>query len=635
MHRTERLISRPGAVEAFVAAGTAALGFANGGYGNVAVAIVAIATWVVAGLVAWSRPAPLTRASSITVACLAGLFALSLLSMAWADDAGRAFIAAARVGGYLGMLVLAVLAIPQTGARRWLAGVAIGLGIVVGAGLATRLDPSLFGGGDQSLDATFPNANGRLSYPIGYWNGLAAIGALGIVLLTWLSDAAAPRRRALAPALMPAYWLTIYLTSSRGGIAAALFGVALIVWLGRRRLPRGLGAVLGALGGAALIGAAHGSASFLAGDGSTDARHYGALMAIATVAVGALVAFVRLRTDGWAERPRTRPHVDRRLAIAVAAVTAVVALIVIDPVSKYDEFQRPGFGASSFSPGQRSLLSASGTGRFQFWSTALGAWESSPAHGIGAGNYELYWNAHPGGEIVVKNAHSLYLETLAELGPVGLALLLGFLGSAPVLLFRRLRERDDDDLAVAFALVATGALSAAVDWTFQLPAAFAPVVLGAAVLCCAGATASVTAPARRRALGRVGIVAVAWVAVGCGVVILLAEQALSASRDADRRGDLQAAVVDARRAASIEPFSPEPQIQLALVQAQAGNRGAANQAAAQATNLAPGDWRAWYAVFQIAAAQRDPAAAAAAATQLERTLPVPLGVAFRQLRGAG
>ena len=46
---------------------------------------------------------------------------------------------------------------------------------------------------------------------------------------------------------MPAYWLTIYLTSSRGGLAASLLGVALVVWLGRRRLPRGFGVLLGAL----------------------------------------------------------------------------------------------------------------------------------------------------------------------------------------------------------------------------------------------------------------------------------------------------------------------------------------------------------------------------------------------------
>jgi Flp pilus assembly protein TadD len=210
-------------------------------------------------------------------------------------------------------------------------------------------------------------------------------------------------------------------------------------------------------------------------------------------------------------------------------------------------------------------------------------------------------------------------------------LLLGFLGSAPVLLFRRLRERDDDDLAVALALIVTGALAAAVDWTFQLPAVFAPVVLGTAVLCCGGAGASAIAPARRRAFGRLGIVALAWVAAGSGVVILLTEQALSASHSADRRGDLQAAVTDARRAAGIEPFSPEPQIQLALVQLQAGNLDAAKEAADEATRLAPGDWRTWLVSLKVAGKREDRSGAVRSVAELERTLPVPLS----QLTSAG
>ena len=71
------------------------------------------------------------------------------------------------------------------------------------------------------------------------------------------------------------------------------------------------------------------------------------------------------------------------------------------------------------------------------------------------------------------------------------------------------------------------------------------------------------------------------------------------------------------------------------MQEQAGNLDAAKDAAAQATNLAPDDWRSWYAAFQVAAARKDPAAAAAAATELERTLPVPLGVVFPDLGAAG
>ncbi len=627
MHRSERLISRPGAVAASVATGTAAVGFVQYLNSSVGIAIIAVAAWLLAAAVAWIvRPAPLSRAALVTVACLGGLFVLSIASMAWADDAGRALIAATRVGGYLGLLALVVIAVPRTGPRPWLAGVAAGLGIVVLAGLATRCDPSLFGGGDRSLVREFANAGGRLSYPIGYWNGLGACAALGLVLLAWLLDAASPRGRALAVGLMPAYWLTLYLTSSRGGFVAAAAGLIMVVALGERRFPRAFGVALGIVGGGVLVLAARGNSGFLAGADTSSARDYGVLMALATIACGAVLAFVRLRAGEWIERPRSGPRVNARLVVAGAVVAGLLAVIAIDPASRYDEFQRPGFGASSFNPGQRSIVSANGTGRFQFWSAALHAWESSPVHGIGAGNYELYWNTHPDGEIVVVNAHSLYLETLAELGPVGLALVLGFLFAGPALMVGRLRRREDDELAAALAIVATGAVSAALDWSFQVPAAFAPVVVGAGAMAAAGPSRSVAG--LRSGLQRAAAVAVAWLAIGAGAVILVMEQALSASRDADRRGDLNAAVADARRAAGVAPFSAEPQIQLALVQLQARNAGAAQEAASRAIRLAPDDWRTWLVESQVAGLRRDFPAVRMAVAELERTLPVPLSMAL-------
>jgi O-Antigen ligase len=625
VHRIERLISRRGAVEASVAAGTAALGFVQYLNASTAIGIIVVAAWVLAAAVVLARPRPLSTPALAAVGCLAGLFVLSLVSMAWADDAGRAFIAAARVGGYLGLLVLVVAAVPSTGIRPWLVGIAAGISLIVLVALASRCDPALFGGGDRSLAEQFANAGGRLSYPIGYWNGLAACAALGLVLLAWLADSASPRMRALAVGLMPAHWLTVYLTSSRGGLVAAVVGLAALVALGRRRLPRSLSIALGVAGGSVLLLAARGNSGFLAGADTSSARHYGALMAAATLAVGAIAAFVRLRANGWIERPRQTPRVKTRLAVPVAVVLGAIALVAINPISRYEEFSRPGFGASSFNPGQRAILSASGTGRAQFWSVALDAWESSPVHGVGAGNYELYWNAHPDGEIVVVNAHSLYLETLAELGPAGLVLILGFLLAAPALMLRRLRDRDDDDLAAALAIVAAGAVSAALDWTFQVPAAFAPVVVGVGAVAAAGPVRRVATLPRRQGLTRAAAVAVAWLAVGSGVVILVMEQALSASRDADRRGDLAAAVSDARRAASVAPFSPEPQFQLALVQLQAGNLDAAAAAASEATRLAPGDWRSWLVSLQVAAAQHDRAAGVEAARRIQATLPVSIG----------
>ena len=51
--------------------------------------------------------------------------------------------------------------------------------------------------------------------------------------------------------------------------------------------------------------------------------------------------------------------------------------------------------------------------------------------GVGAGGYEQHWLADRPFEHKVRDAHNLYLETVAELGPLGLALLLLALG-API-----------------------------------------------------------------------------------------------------------------------------------------------------------------------------------------------------------
>lgn len=58
---------------------------------------------------------------------------------------------------------------------------------------------------------------------------------------------------------------------------------------------------------------------------------------------------------------------------------------------------------------------------------ALDQFEAHPIAGGGAGTYRGYWLVHRPLPIYVANAHSLYLETLAEEGVVGLAALLLFL----------------------------------------------------------------------------------------------------------------------------------------------------------------------------------------------------------------
>src|SRR5262249_47712280 len=70
------------------------------------------------------------------------------------------------------------------------------------------------------------------------------------------------------------------------------------------------------------------------------------------------------------------------------------------------------------------LFSFSGNGRWLLWQTSWRQAEAHPLLGSGAGSYEQYWMQHRPVGLDVQDTHNLYLETLSELGPVGLALLL-------------------------------------------------------------------------------------------------------------------------------------------------------------------------------------------------------------------
>ena len=68
----------------------------------------------------------------------------------------------------------------------------------------------------------------------------------------------------------------------------------------------------------------------------------------------------------------------------------------------------------------RHLTSTEGTGRYQFWNAGWEAFKSDPLKGVGAAGYEPWWAQHGSLDYSVRNAHSLFIETAAELGCVGL-----------------------------------------------------------------------------------------------------------------------------------------------------------------------------------------------------------------------
>ena len=377
-----------------VAAAYTALAVSDGGSSQRLIAVATIAVWVAvaAGIVgrAWSLRSA-SRPAILAGGCLAGLGALTALSMIWADDAGRAFAAFVRVAGYVGLFTLVSLCAPKSGLRAWLAGLALGLTIVCIVSLGGRFDPTLLGDSDRQLGSALPTAQGRLSYPIGYWNGLAACLAIQSLLLIWFGARAATRLwRAVSVALLPLPALALYLTSSRGGFGAVIAGGLVMLVVERRRLQLLAGALLGAAGGALLITYAHSHGAFLDGLTNAAARHQGWRVALATLVCALAVGLLRHLLD----RPLTelKLPVSWRIVAPVLIAAAAVAVLLINPEGRINEATS---AAENAGPGSGHLLSAGGSNRARYWEVALDAYASSPATGVGAGNFGLYWNAHP------------------------------------------------------------------------------------------------------------------------------------------------------------------------------------------------------------------------------------------------
>jgi hypothetical protein len=620
---------------ALVAIAYTVLAFADGGYSQRLTAAATIAVWLAVGIGALARAwprRPTPRAALAAGGCLGGLGLVTALSMIWADDAGRAFFALVRIAGYLGLFALVVVCAPRSGRRAWLAGLAAGLTLVCAASLGTRFDPSLFGGGDRELSAVLPTARGRLSYPIGYWNGLAACLAVQFVLLVWFGARARTRAwRAVSIGLIPLPVLALYLTSSRGGFIAALAGWLVVLALERAKAALLASTALGIAGGGLLVLFARPRGDFLNGLATSTASDQGLAVGLATLLCVLAVALARYLLEPRLAHLRL-PRVSWRIAAPAVIAAAIIVALAVNPGARLHQFATPTGGGRGAETGSGHLLSAGGSNRAQYWEAALDAFATAPIGGVGAGNYELYWNAHPEVALPVLNAHSVYLETLAELGLVGLAALLGFLGIAAAAGWRR-RVAPGGEMAAALAVLAAGAVAAGLDWTWQIPAAFAPVVVAVGLLTAgqelrtARPAHAAEGPSRRLALG-IAVVAIGWVSIWAAGVVLVTRLNLDSSRDAAARGDLAEAADDARDAADVEPWSPEPRLQLALVDELGGDLQAARSAAGEAIDRAPGDWRPWAVAARVDVRAGDRRAAAAEIYKAGTLSPVALPAQF-------
>ena len=559
-------------------------------------------------------------------ACLAGTAVLSLISIAWAADQGRAFEEAIRVSFYLGLFSLAACTATRGARTEWLAGLMAGLSVVSVIALLAYFQPGLLG----SEPSDVPNSLGRLAYPVGYWNGAGAMLAAAAVLLAYAA-ARAPQRalRAASTAVLPLALLGIWLANSRGAGAALLIGWAVLIAAtsDRGRLLRVIG--LGLAGALVLVMVAMGMHALTSGIVDSDSRAQGDKLSAACVAVAAAVYAVAWAIDGWI--PRIRIGRSTAVGIGIACLLGViVAIVAIDPAQRFDEFKAPPPTETGAPVGSAELSS---NGRWQFWTAAIDAFEAHPLDGVGAGGFENWWALHPQTSLFVLNPHSLLLQEAAELGLPGIALFLGFVGAVVVAARRRLGEGLAGDAGVLVAVVASGATTAAVDWTWQIPAVFGPALICSALL--AG-----SAPSRALRRGTwlgLGTVLAAWIAIVAGGIVVLTEIELERSRDAAQAGNFAAAVDRARTARTIQPWSGEPYMQLALLYGQNGNVPAGLRYLRQAEERDSDDWRLALIESTLYSRSGNTKASTRAFNRADRLSPFPTTAlidAFSRLEGA-
>jgi tetratricopeptide (TPR) repeat protein len=315
-------------------------------------------------------------------------------------------------------------------------------------------------------------------------------------------------------------------------------------------------------------------------------------------------------------------------ALVVAVVVGIGALAATGVTGRaWDEFRTPASTTAPSDPAAR--LSNLNSLRYELWQAGGDAWREEPVHGIGPGTYELWWNRFATRPQTVRDAHSLYLENLAELGVGGLLAVLLLAGGLLAAAFRtRPRNGPSGELGLHAALCAAAVIlfaHAGIDWLWESTAVG---LLG--VVCATLAAARASEPAARgpRTPWRIGL-ALAAAAVCLlqlpGIAGTLRERA---GRDALEDGDRAAALRYADDAVEIQPWAATPLALRGEGHQSAGRLGAARDDLRRAIDAEPTNWRHWFLLARLEAQAGRSEAAVRALAESRRLNP--LGEPFRR-----
>ena len=469
--------------------GPTVLAFFSGGYferPRLVAGVLAFAALILAACVA-TRPLPRSVPGRLALGGLLLLCLWSALSILWAPIGARANGDLQRLLLYLAFFAAAA-ALLRGRVRPWLEPLLVlGAFVVVAYGLSERLLPDLI---ELSRSRS---AAGRLEQPLSYWNAFGAIAAIGFVLAARVAGDPARQKWLRAAAAGAGVWFGAgtYLSFSRGALAAAAGGLLILIALapaGRAQLRGALALTVAAALAALLASGFDGIQSLEVGEQGDSGDGLLMLVFLFLLSFGAGVVVLR--------RPRLNvPMPELSVSRPVAVLTATVLVVLAGGLAVVLLEGKPE-GTSPALAADPERFQSIDTNRYRYWEVALQTWLDHPIAGIGSGGFQVRWlqerdRVDPSGD-----AHSLYVETVAELGLVGLGFLALFIGGI-VAAALRLYRLDPSTAAGPVAGLAAWSVHAGLDWDWEMPAVtLIALLLAAAVVAWSEAPDEPSAPGR-------------------------------------------------------------------------------------------------------------------------------------------
>ena len=566
-----------------------------------------------------------------TLVLFAAFAVLAAISAIWAFDPGEAWLEANRLVAFAALFAGGIALARSTG-EWWsatLVAIASAAFVVSVWALLTKVFPETF-----SPDEIYS----RLRQPYEYWNSVGLTAALGIVACVWLG-ARRDGRSWLSALAFPAIGLmttAMMLAYSRGSLVALTVGLAAWFVFVPLRL-RSASVVLVGISGGLLVSIWAFAQDTLTTDRvpavtrATSGWQLGLLLVLVMTLQLAAGLYLRFRSDSAPLGPVAR----RRVGIGLLVALALVPIGAAGKMALSDK----GLGGSVSSAwssltdpsdtsrvtNDPSRLTKVGSVRAKYWQEAFKIFEAQPWKGVGAGGYVVARTKYRTSNLTVRHAHGFFVQTAADLGVIGLALIslltVSWFAAARRTLQvpRRLAWRDDPELpphvsaeraglAAMTAIVITFGVHSFIDWTWYVPGNVAVALL------CAGWVAGrgpFTEPASRPGLlvarVRAGLsdywrVATAVLILALAVLAgwsmwrpLASDRAASDAQLLDSKDPaaVAAALDDARRAERLNPMSVQPLYAQAYVNLLGGQKTEARDALVKAAELQPSNPDPW------------------------------------------